>query len=213
MTSTSHAPHKTPVERQAQAEAMQASIAMQVEQLRAGEDWQRFLDFVRSFHAYSLNNVLLIFAQRPDASRVAGFRQWQGKGRQVRRGERGIRIFGYSSSTVTEEDERGEETSRTRVRFPILTVFDIAQTDPIDGQAVPEPVQQLTGGDDYGVPAALTTHLEHVGWTVLVGSTGAANGYTDPIGRQVVIGEHLAPEQAAKTFLHEAAHIVLGRVL
>lgn len=210
-STTERAPRRTPQERRAQAEALQASIAEQVEQLRSSEDWQRFLTFLQSFHTYSLNNVLLILAQRPDATRVAGFRQWQGMGRQVRKGERGLRIFGYSCST-TEEDEHGQETERIRVRFPVLTVFDIAQTDPLDGvEQAADPVQLLTGTDDHGIPVALTHHLEQDGWTVAVEPiTGAANGYTDPKDRRVVIGSHLSPEQAAKTLIHEAAHVELG---
>lgn len=210
--STKRAPRKTAEEYKAQAEVLQVSVAEQVEQLRDSVDWQRYLDFLRSFHAYSLNNVLLILAQQPGATRVAGFRQWQAKGRQVRRGARGIRIYGYSRSTTTEEDEHGDQTERTRVRFPVLSVFDIGQTDAIDGaEQAMAPVQLLTGTDDHGIPAALTAHLEQNGWTVTVEAiAGTANGYTDPSTRRVVIGAHLAPEQGAKTFIHEAAHIVLG---
>jgi len=68
-------------QRREQAEALHASIADQVHALRSSEEWRRFLDFTRSFHSYSLNNVLLILAQRPTASAVAGYRQWQAKGR------------------------------------------------------------------------------------------------------------------------------------
>src|SRR5688500_16435198 len=64
-----------------------------VENLTTGEEWQRFLDTARRFRTYSLNNLLLIFAQRPDATRVAGHRTWQSVGRQVRRGEHGIAIL------------------------------------------------------------------------------------------------------------------------
>jgi len=64
-------------ERKAHAEALHAAIIEQVQQLTESGQWQRFLDFARSFHQYSLNNVLLILAQRPDATMVAGYRQWQ----------------------------------------------------------------------------------------------------------------------------------------
>ena len=45
------------------------------------------------FHTYSFNNVALIVAQRPEATRVAGYRAWQALGRQVRKGEKGMVIF------------------------------------------------------------------------------------------------------------------------
>ena len=42
---------------------------------------------------YSLSNQLLIFAQRPDATRVMGYQAWRHAGYQVRKGEKGIMIY------------------------------------------------------------------------------------------------------------------------
>jgi hypothetical protein len=81
-------------ERQAEAEALHASIVKQVQQLADNGQWRAFLELARSFHNYSLNNLLLILAQKPDATMVAGFRQWQTKGRQVHKGEKSIKFFG-----------------------------------------------------------------------------------------------------------------------
>ncbi|WP_295122444.1 ArdC-like ssDNA-binding domain-containing protein [uncultured Leifsonia sp.] len=204
---------RTPEERKAQAEALHASIADQVQQLTDSDQWRKFLDFTRSFHTYSLNNLLLILSQRPDASAVAGFRQWQAKGRQVRRGEKAIKIFGYSTKKITEEDpETGDEVEKRLTRFPVLSVFDIDQTDPIDGAEILNPVAQLTGTDDHGVLVPLTAHLEAIGWTVTTEHLNGPNGYADPERNTVVLHDELAPEQAAKTLIHEAAHITLGHV-
>ena len=106
---------KTAEERRAEAEELQATIAEQVEALRESEAWARFLDFAQSFHRYSLGNLLLIFAQRPEATHVAGYRTWQKLNRQVRKGERGIRIFGGREIRETVENERtGEEEEQRR---------------------------------------------------------------------------------------------------
>jgi antirestriction protein ArdC len=206
-------PSVTPEERKAQAEALHESIATQVEQLRNSDRWTQFLAFAAAFHAYSLNNVLLILSQRPDAERVAGFRKWQALGRQVRKGEKSLRIFGYSTKKVTEQDENGEDVEKRYPRFPILSVFDIAQTDPVDPDtADPSTLAApLTGTDDHGVIATLTAHLEADGWSVEHTEPGQGrNGFTEPEGRRVVIGSHLSPEHGAKTLIHELAHIVLG---
>jgi antirestriction protein ArdC len=206
-------PSVTAEERKAQAEALHESIATQVEQLRDSDRWTQFLAFAAAFHAYSLNNVLLILSQRPDAERVAGFRKWQALGRQVRKGEKSLRIFGYSTKKVTEQDENGEDVEKRYPRFPILSVFDIAQTDPVDPDAADPSTlaAPLTGTDDHGVIATLTAHLEADGWSVEHTEPGQGrNGFTEPEGRRVVIGSHLSPEHAAKTLIHELAHIVLG---
>ena len=203
-------------QRKAQAEALHASIIDQVQQLADSGQWRKFLDFARSFHSYSLNNLLLILAQNPDATMVAGFQQWQGKGRQVRKGETSIKIFGYSTKTTkgTDEESSTDQEERTVHYFPVLSVFDITQTDPIDGAAatVENPVQALTGDHDHGVLDPLTTHLEGNGWTVTHETLAHANGYTDPDRHTVVLGRNLAAEQAAKTLIHEAAHIELDHV-
>ncbi|WP_243768944.1 hypothetical protein [Leifsonia sp. TF02-11] len=51
-------------DRQAEAEALHASIVEQVQQLTDSGQWRAFLEFARSFHTYSLNNLLLIIALR-----------------------------------------------------------------------------------------------------------------------------------------------------
>lgn len=218
-TNTATRPNRsTAEERKAKAEVLHASISEQVETLRNTEHWRRFLKFASSFHDYSLNNVLLILAQRPDATAVAGYRAWQAKGRQVRSGEHGIHIFGYRLHKVAEADNpdddapEGENCGKTITRFPVLTVFDITQTDPIDGAADPATLtHQLTGTDDFGIVDRLTDHLTGEGWTVTRRPlAGGLNGYTDPALRSLVLKDTLSPEHTAKTLIHETAHILLG---
>jgi len=214
-TQTGHEKH-TPEQRRAQAEALHATLIDQVQQLADSDRWQQFLSFARSFHTYSLNNLLLILTQKPDATMVAGYRQWQTKGRQVRTGETGIKIFGYSQkkTTSTDEDTTNETKERVVRYFPVLSVFDISQTDPLDGTTpTPEnPVQRLTGGSDHNLLEPLTSHLGATGWTLTREPLAQANGYTDPGRRTVVLGNELTPEQEGKTLLHETAHIHLHHI-
>ena len=210
-------------ERQQAAEALHESIAVQVEALKQSAEWERFLAFAGAFHAYSLSNVLLILAQCPTATRVAGFRKWQTLGRQVRRGEKSIRIFGYRTITTDDDTtpsiDRGEgqdgagERVRVRAVYPMLSVFDIAQTDLIDPDAgdLAALAHHLEGEDPAGIAAAVADYLTAAGWTVTREALpGNANGYTTTDGtRRVVIDEDLSPAQAAKTALHEAAHVLL----
>ena len=210
-------------ERQQAAEALHESIAVQVEALKQSGEWERFLAFAGAFHAYSLSNVLLILSQYPTATQVAGFRKWQTLGRQVRRGEKSIRIFGYRTiktdddttpSTAAGEGQDGAgERARVRAVYPMLSVFDIAQTDLIDPDAGDPAAlaQHLEGEDPAGIAAAVTDYLTAAGWTVTREALpGSANGYTTTDGtRRVVIDADLSPAQTAKTALHEAAHVLL----
>lgn len=204
---------RTPEQRKADAEALQVRLVEQVDELRKSDTWARYLRFAAAFHAYSVNNVLLIMAQCPQAARVAGFRKWQELGRQVRKGEKSIKIFGYSTKKVTEENENGDEVEKTITRFPILSVFDISQTDPIEGADQPEEIaRRLEGTDEYQLYERTAAHLAANGWTIDRDDLGShVNGYTTADGtHRVVVDENLSDAQAAKTMLHEAAHVTLN---
>ena len=213
-TTTTKRAGKTPEQRKLEAEALHAQLVDQVELLTDSDRWREFLDFSRSFHRYSLNNVLLILAQHPGAAAVAGFRAWQVKGRQVRKGEHGIKILGYSTKKTTEEDPAtGEETTRVSVRYPILSVFALDQTDPTDDNDDTSTVTvRLTGDDPAGIYTRMHAHLtDGLGWTISREQIpGEMNGYTTTDGTcRIVVDADLTPAQAAKTLLHEAAHVAL----
>jgi antirestriction protein ArdC len=211
-TTTAAKSGRTIEEKKAQAEALHDSISTQVEDLRNTEQWTKFLAFATAFHTYSLNNLLLILSQRPDATQVAGFRKWQGLGRQVRTGEKSIKIFGYSTKKVTKVDENGDSQERQIARFPILSVFDTGQTNPIEGVEVAGSITaHLTGADDFGIIDTLSAHLVENGWTVERQSIpGDKNGYTNPEQKLIVLDANLSREHMAKTLIHETAHVLLG---
>ena len=118
-------------ERQAAVEALHESLAVQVAALTESGEWERFLAFAGAFHSYSLSNVLLILSQYPTATKVAGFRKWQTLCRQVRRGERSIRIFGYRTISAAEDTDTAAlpaadqdavgERGRVRAPYPMLS--------------------------------------------------------------------------------------------
>ena len=86
------------------------------------------------FAKYSLANQMLIFAQRPDATCVQGYRAWNKAGYQVRKGEHGIAIyapmlFASKRDTAAESDT----DAAPRLGYRVAYVFDIAQVDAIAG--------------------------------------------------------------------------------
>src|SRR6476646_9602976 len=83
-------------------------LAAAVEQMADSETFSAWLRARGAFHEYSFNNVCLIVSQRPDATQVAGYKTWQKLGRQVRKGERGIRIL--APCVVKPETDAGEES-------------------------------------------------------------------------------------------------------
>lgn len=80
---------------------------------------------------YSHRNLLLLYIQRPDATELHTYRGWLSAGRQVRKGEKAVRLM-VPKGTETEAAEDRDE----RIRVRPISLFDIAQTDPI---ALPDP--------------------------------------------------------------------------
>ncbi|KAA9105936.1 ArdC family protein [Microbacterium rhizomatis] len=216
----------SPEERKARAEALHETITAQVEQLRDSEQWTQFLRYARSFHRYSLSNLCLIWAQfealkeagltgdATSSSQVAGFRKWQELGRQVRRGTKAIRIFGYAQKRIdTPDDDDSDSKARMVTWFPVLSVFDISQTDPIPGHPeIPQnPVKQLTGDVDLGIVEDLTDYMKEQGWTVgRERMQEGMNGYASGPRKHIALSDSISPAQSAKTMIHEVCHYVLG---
>ena len=100
-----------------------AQINQQVEELakatdeaRMSEAMLRYLDAFSRFHRYSLYNTWLILMSRPDATHVAGFRQWNSYNRFVRKGECGIPIL--APIWVKQEADRKRTGQAGTARIP-----------------------------------------------------------------------------------------------
>jgi antirestriction protein ArdC len=185
-----------------------------VEALVTSEDWQRMLALASRFHRYSASNVLLILAQRPDATRVAGYRRWQSLGRQVRKGEHGIAILApclYRRRAGDDEDKAAQaEVSAVLRGFRVARVFDVSQTD---GAALPEVRPRLLDGEDAsGLWEGLAAQVGAAGFALERGDCAGANGRTDYATRTVRVRDDVAPAQATKTLAHELGHVLLHDV-
>lgn len=208
-----------------QRDAARAARAEKVEQmhdeltaaasaLTQSSEWRRWLEFLGSFHRYSFNNTLLIQVQCPHATQVAGFKAWQAKGRQVRKGEKAIRIFGKPFRLVSETDEATGEKTRKAVPCPppVVSVFDISQTDPIERVEQPEcPAVVLQGDDHAALYERTAAWMTAQGWTVTREQIpGETNGFCTVDGtRRIVVDADLSDAHAAKALIHETAHAIL----
>jgi antirestriction protein ArdC len=170
-------------------------------QLDAGksESLLAFLDAAARFHSYSFGNVMMIFAQRPDATRVAGVRTWNRLGRFVRKGEKGIGIFAPMRFKADGPTAAGE-SERDRIGFRVVHVFDVSQTD---GGPLPE--TEAVAGD-------AERHLDDL--KQLVSRRGIKLEYSEALGTAlgssskgtIKLALSLTPAEEFAVLAHELAH-------
>jgi hypothetical protein len=176
--------------------------------LTTSDNWTQYLDVQRRFHQYSWGNCVLIAMQRPDSTRVAGYRSWQQLERQVRRGEKAIMIIAPIAHKKEIENPTEESTETRTVRgFRAVPVFDVSQTD---GKPLPEVARRLTGGDPSFAFRRLQVVAGDLGYGILVEQfEGTANGDCNFEDHRIRVREGLEPAQQVKTLAHEIGHALL----
>ena len=199
---------RTPEERREQAEALHEKLTAQVATLAESENWKAWLRFAGTIRRRSFSNQMLILAQ--GGTYCLGYRQWEGLGRHVVKGAKSIKIFGYSTKRIVEvDDTTGEETTSSRVIYPVLSVFDVADTE---GDPLPEqPAIYLEGDDANGLFAPLAEFITAQGWDVALEDIAedGLNGYTQGSTRRIRVDSKMASAMQVKTLLHEIAHALL----
>ena len=220
------------------AEAAAARLAATHERLTAAVDalanadeWRTLLTLTSRVHRYSPNNLMLIAAQRPDATCVYGYKKWEEFGRHVRKGERGIAILAPTVSRRRDGDSGRLEGTGARVDrddpdpagrvisdardastvvvtgYRVTYVFDITQTDGPD--LAPAGPQLLDGEAPLGLFSDLLDLVEAAGYSFGYQMLDKGNGRTDYTSREVLVRPDLSGAQTVKTLTHELAHVML----
>jgi hypothetical protein len=182
-----------------------AQLAEGIKSLTTSDEWQHYLDVQSRFHRYSFGNVLLIDAQRHEATRVAGFNAWRKVSRFVRKGEKAIWIL----APMLYKNANAEEGEHDRIvrGFRFVPVFDIAQTD---GEELPSICRRLGGNDEKGLYADLVAVGESMGFTVQDHAFGGTtNGDCSHRASRIRVEITNSPAQRVKTLAHEIAHALL----
>lgn len=199
-----------------------------IQALFSSDQYAAYLKAMSKFHNYSFNNTLLIVMQKPDASLIAGFNAWKTNfDRNVKKGEKGIKILAPAPFKVKRDMERIDPTTQQRVigrdgkpvrdevevtipAFKPVTVFDVSQTE---GKEIPDiAVDALTGDvEDYkNFFAALEkTSPVPMGFEQI---DSGANGYYHQVEKRIAIQEGMSELQTVKTAIHEIAHAKLHAI-
>ncbi len=173
--------------------------------------YTEFLKSMKKFHHYSFNNRLLIFAQNPDATKVAGYCTWKELGRGVKSNPQKIFILRPMPYKIKKEEkdkqlEENDEETVTLVKYGWTIVYDIGDT------YIRENAKEVPLFDDVELNANSSQDLYNVLLQISpvkvdVESTGnGASGYYDELAKRIVLSPLQSEDDKTATLLHEISH-------
>ena len=198
-----------------------AGIEQGIKELFESEKYMRYLSVMSKFHRYSVNNTMLIYMQKPEATLVAGFNKWKNQfARHVKKGEHGITIIAPTPyKKKIEEMKRDPDThapildadgkavmEEKEIEIPMfrpVKVFDVSQTD---GKPLPELASSLSGTVPHYeafLEALRRSAPVPIEFEPMVANT---DGYFSPDQQRIAIREGMSEVQTVSATVHEIAH-------
>ncbi len=196
-------------------------IEQGIRELFESEKYMRYLSVMSRFHKYSLNNTMLIYMQKPDATLVAGYNKWQNQfERHVKKGEHGITIIAPTPFKKKIEEQKLDPdtkapmldkdgkiiTEEKEIEIPMfrpVKVFDVSQTD---GKPLPQLAANLTGNvQNYEVFIEALRRSAPVPITFEAMSQDT-DGYFSPKDQRIAIRSGMSEVQTVSATVHEIAH-------
>ena len=198
-----------------------AGIEQGIKELFESDKYRRYLSVMSRFHRYSVNNTMLIYMQRPDATLVAGFNKWKNQfERHVKKGEHGITIIAPTPyKKKIEEMKRDPDTQapildadgkavmeEKEIEIPMfrpVKVFDVSQTD---GKPLPELASSLSGTVPHY--EAFMEAVRRSAPVPIEFEPMAANmdGYFSSEQQRIALREGMSEVQTISAAVHETAH-------
>ena len=198
-----------------------AGIEQGIKELFESEKYMRYLSVMSKFHRYSVNNTMLIYMQKPEATLVAGFNKWKNQfERHVKKGEHGITIIAPTPyKKKIEEMKRDPDThvpildadgkavmEEKEIEIPMfrpVKVFDVSQTD---GKPLPELASSLSGTVPHY--EAFLEALRRSAPVPIEFEPMADNmdGYFSPDRQRIAIRDGMSEVQTVSATVHEIAH-------
>ena len=197
------------------------SIERGIQDVFQSDKYAEYLRTMSRFHKYSINNTMLIYMQKPDATLVAGFNKWRDQfERNVMKGEKGIKIIAPTPFKKKIEQEKRDPdtnlpmldadgkviTEEKEIKIPMfkpVTVFDVSQTD---GKPLPQLAADLSGNvQNYEVFMEALRRSAPVPIEILPIRDGS-DGYFSLDKQKIAVREGMSEVQTVSAIVHEIAH-------
>lgn len=197
------------------------SIENGIKELFESDKYKQYLQTMSRFHRYSVNNQMLIYMQKPNATLVAGFNKWRDQfSRNVKKGEKGIKIIAPTPFKKKIEetkldpdtklpmlDDNGKEIKvEKEIQIPmfrVVSVFDVSQTA---GKPLPQLASDLSGNVqnyDAFVEAIKRSSAVPITFEPIADNM---DGYFSTDEQKIVIRDNMSEVQTVSALLHELAH-------
>ena len=199
------------------------SIEKGIQELFQSEKYRQYLRTMSRFHKYSVNNTMLIYMQKPDATVVAGFNKWRDQfGRNVLKGEKGIKIIAPTPYKKKIEEAKLDPDTKLpildangkaimeekKIKIPMykpVTVLDVSQTE---GKPLPQLAADLTGNvQNYEVFMEAVKRSAPV--PVFMEDLTGMDGYYNDENRRIAVRTGMSEVQTVCAAIHEIAHSLL----
>ena len=197
------------------------SIEKGIQELFQSDKYAQYLRTMSRFHKYSVNNTMLIYMQRPDATLVAGFNKWRDQfERNVKKGEKGIKIIAPTPFKKKIEEQKLDPDTKQpmldadgkvimeekEIKIPMfkpVTVFDVSQTD---GKPLPQLASDLSGNvQNYEVFMEALRRASPVPINFKPLQDGS-DGFFSLDSQSITIREGMSEVQTVSAVVHEIAH-------
>ena len=200
------------------------SIETGIKELFESDKYRQYLSTMSRFHRYSVNNTMLIYMQRPDATHVAGFNKWRDQfGRNVMKGEKGIKIIAPTPYKKKIEEVKLDPDTKApmldadgkvmveekEVKIPmykVVSVFDVSQTE---GKPLPQLASDLNGNvQQYEVFMEALRRSAPVPMEISPIASDT-DGYFNSTNQSITIRDGMSEVQTVCAAVHEIAHAKL----
>ena len=171
-------------------------------------EYAKYLKFQNQFTKYSFNNIILIYSQFPEATRVAGKAKWKELGRELIKDAKRIQITAgmpaqgkTTVKKIVDGKEIEEEQTYNYIAYKQVYVYDISQTI---GEPIPLQVKML---DSENMDSFFCKLKQFSKFPIYEENLhGGLKGFYSPKEQTITLDKSLSIDAKVAVLLHELTH-------
>lgn len=200
--------HKTNQNNRNKTKEVFEKVVKYVQTIVDNGEYEKFLKFQKNFKGYSFNNLILIFSQFPNATKVAGKSKWTKLKRELIPQAQKIFIIApipRKYSKKVKKIENGEEIETVETYqynyYRYVYVYDISQTT---GEEIPLKSHNINKNE----MAYFYEKLKKFSRFPIYEENlyGNLKGYYNPSKKNIVLKKSLSTDDKVAVLLHELSH-------